>query len=402
MRKGAEKMLENLYTTKMSANKKTLQSRFTKIRSKSGRISKIAAAVMSCAVAVTMLSATVVMAAVGSDGLEHFTKNEIYYKDGVRFSVNVSGKNVPAWVYEDVAGEDGKIDVTVNRYQTRSIKGAVEDDEIVELSGSKGTIKLASNGKMSASKNGFEVDAQIKAYKYRSQINFVEFNNDGYSPKSMPIMSLIHNKDKKYRRVEVCFTFNDKKEVQTAFVGMINADEYDNPMSERFDTVRADAALLYIGDFEESYTRYVFNGLPGNYYFSMYEDGYENKKTEGIDFEIAKATTDAIIVSADITLPQVGWVEINVYDKDGRNVAYNEEQQDGTSPQYGLRPIRLKGYGVTLTSDSGGNSTLTAPYKTADVPENQFVSGEKYRVCIAVLDKEYNLIYRWQKYITMQ
>ena len=51
-------MLENLYTTKMSANKKTLQSRFTKIRSKSGRISKIAAAVMSCAVAVTMLSAS--------------------------------------------------------------------------------------------------------------------------------------------------------------------------------------------------------------------------------------------------------------------------------------------------------------------------------------------------------
>ena len=48
-------MLEHLYTTKMSANKKTLQNRFTKIRRKSGRISKITAAVMSCAVAVTML-----------------------------------------------------------------------------------------------------------------------------------------------------------------------------------------------------------------------------------------------------------------------------------------------------------------------------------------------------------
>ena len=103
---------------------------------------------------------------------------------------------------------------------------------------------------MSASENGFEVDAQIKAYKYRSQINFVEFNNDGYSPKSMPIMSLIHNKDKKYRRVEVYFTFNDKKEVQTAFVGMINADEYDNPTSERF--------ILLLGPVNEIY---VFCGL---------------------------------------------------------------------------------------------------------------------------------------------
>ena len=61
-------MLENLYTTKMSADKKTLQNRFAKIRSKSGRISKIAAAVMSCAVAVTMLGGAVVMAAM--DGWE--------------------------------------------------------------------------------------------------------------------------------------------------------------------------------------------------------------------------------------------------------------------------------------------------------------------------------------------
>ena len=33
-------MFENLYTTKMSANKKTLQNRFTKIRRGSGRFSK--------------------------------------------------------------------------------------------------------------------------------------------------------------------------------------------------------------------------------------------------------------------------------------------------------------------------------------------------------------------------
>ena len=78
-------MLENLYTTKMSANKKTLQNRFAKIRSKSGRISKIMAAVMSCAVAVTMLGATIVMAAVGSDGLEHFTKNEIFIRTVLNF-----------------------------------------------------------------------------------------------------------------------------------------------------------------------------------------------------------------------------------------------------------------------------------------------------------------------------
>lgn len=37
-----------------------------------------------------------------------------------------------------------------------------------------------------------------------------------------------------------------------------------------------------------------------------------------------------------------------------------------------------------------------------DILENQFVSGEKYRVCIAVLDKDHNVIYRWQEYVTIQ
>lgn len=64
-------MLENLYTTKMSADKKTLQNRFTKIRSKGGTFSRIMAAVMSCAVAAAMLGATVVMAAF--DGFESYS-----------------------------------------------------------------------------------------------------------------------------------------------------------------------------------------------------------------------------------------------------------------------------------------------------------------------------------------
>ena len=138
-------MLENLYTTKMSANKKTLQNRFTKIRSKSGRISKIMAAVMSCAVAVTMLGATIVMAAVGSDGLEHWDKNEIYFLGSMSFAANTSGKNVPYWVNEDVTGKDGNISVTIRNFQMRRrIAGYVSLFTTVELSGAGGTTRLVS------------------------------------------------------------------------------------------------------------------------------------------------------------------------------------------------------------------------------------------------------------------
>lgn len=78
-------MLENLYTTKMSANKKTLQNRFSKIRSKTRRISKLMALVMSVVIAAAILCATIVMAAV--DGLE--INNGIIIVNGKKQTIDI-------------------------------------------------------------------------------------------------------------------------------------------------------------------------------------------------------------------------------------------------------------------------------------------------------------------------
>ncbi len=389
-------MLENLYTTKMSANKKTLQNRFTKIRSKSGRISKIMAAVMSCAVAVTMLGGAVVMAAVGSDGLEHWDKNEIYYKDGVKFSVNVSGKNVPAWVYEDVAGEDGKINVTVNRYQTRDLKGNVNNDHIVELLGEKGKIKLASQSSSMAYKHydGAVIPDYLRQYPCYSEINFIEFNNVGYAPESKVITALTDKKESKYRRIEVYFAFNDKKEMQTVFLNLGIADKNDNPENMSFDGLQPVDGLTYIGNFLEDYTNDVWNYDTANYYFTMYEDNYQNKKADGIDFNIGKAAAEGIVLNSSVTLPQAEHIVIYVYDKNNRNVAIVIEKDKNTqTEQFVLTPKKMLIYDLSFEQE--------LKYEE-DIPENQFVSGEKYRVCCVVLDKDRNVIYRWQEYVTVQ
>lgn len=389
-------MLENLYTTKMSANKKTLQNRFTKIRSKSGRISKIMAAVMSCAVAVAMLGGAVVMAAVGSDGLEHWNKNEIYYKDGVKFSVNVSGKNVPAWVYEDVAGEDGKINVTVNRYQTRDLKGNVNNDHLVELSGEKGQIKLSAQGWSMAYKHddGVLIPDYLRQYPCYSEINFIEFNNVGYVPESKVITALTDKKESKYRRIEVYFAFNDKKEMQTVFLNLGIADKNDNPENMSFDGLQPVDGLTYIGNFLEDYTNDVWNDDTANYYFTMYEDNYQNKKADGIDFNIGKAAAEGIVLNSSVTLPQAEHIVIYVYDKNNRNVSIVIEKDKNTqTEQFVLTPKKMLIYDLSFEQE--------LKYEE-DIPENQFVSGEKYRVCCVVLDKDRNVIYRWHEYVTIQ
>ncbi len=78
-------MLENLYTTKMSGNKKVLQKRFTKIRSKSGGLAKIMSLVMTLVLLAALTTATVVMAAV--DGLE--INNGIIIVDGKKQTIDI-------------------------------------------------------------------------------------------------------------------------------------------------------------------------------------------------------------------------------------------------------------------------------------------------------------------------
>ena len=55
-------MFENLYTTKMSMDKKNLQNRFSKIRSKNGRVSKLMALIIFAIILIVMACVTIVLA----------------------------------------------------------------------------------------------------------------------------------------------------------------------------------------------------------------------------------------------------------------------------------------------------------------------------------------------------
>ncbi len=72
-------MLENLYTTKMSTDKKKLQNRFTKIRSKTGRVSKTIAAILFIAILLTIACAATIIAINTSN--EDYTMTESEFSE---------------------------------------------------------------------------------------------------------------------------------------------------------------------------------------------------------------------------------------------------------------------------------------------------------------------------------
>ena len=69
-------MLENLYTTKMSMDKKKLQNRFSKIRSKNGRTSKFMALIIFVAILIVMVCVTIIIAARVNSDEYAMTENE--------------------------------------------------------------------------------------------------------------------------------------------------------------------------------------------------------------------------------------------------------------------------------------------------------------------------------------
>ncbi len=69
-------MLENLYTTKMSMDKKKLQNRFLRIRSKNGRISKLMALIIFAVILLVMACVSIIIAANIKSDEYTMTENE--------------------------------------------------------------------------------------------------------------------------------------------------------------------------------------------------------------------------------------------------------------------------------------------------------------------------------------
>lgn len=114
-------MLEGLYTTKMSAEKKQLQSRFTKIRSRSGKLSKIAASVTAVVIAVAFVCATVVLAAVVNEEENFFINGKGYTITPIlienKSAVHTDSYYVPLRDTFEALGYDVFYDVDKSKYE---------------------------------------------------------------------------------------------------------------------------------------------------------------------------------------------------------------------------------------------------------------------------------------------
>ncbi len=388
-------MFKNFYTTAMSSSGKQLERRFLRLRQNSAHQWRMAAALTVLIVFFTASGSIAVIASVGGDGLEYRSKDEIYFRDGVNFTVNVAGKNLPSYVSENIAGNDGNINILLQRVEVRNVNGHVSKEHIIELSGSRGVVKMAANGNSglhSNENNAEDIIPQYEdAYRYSSSVRFIEWNNPGYADaRQRAVMSLVDPPSSDMKLVYVSFGIDNNMRIQNAFIDFFLADGNDNTSVRNFDTVAADIdSLNFIGDFAIDYPTECANDK-NNFYFTFFEDDYIPSPADGIDISIETAQADGIVLNTNITNSHAAYINVNVYDSNGVIVGSYDGRQISSH--------------ITATPFSESFSYLVwgqISQLAVEEPPFHFTSGEKYRVCVVLFDDKNTVIYRWQEYVTI-
>ena len=112
-------------------------------------------------------------------------------------------------------------------------------------------------------------------------------------------------------------------------------------------------------------------------YFTDFERDYRNIENGDVKISVEKAVPEEIIINTDINLENAEYVNVTILDNKNNTVTIQGE------------PASLNRH------------TIIKQYKMFD-GNTAFNSNEKYRICIGVLDKNNNLLCRWQKYVTIQ
>ena len=344
-------MLENIYTTKMSADKKSLQKRFSKIRSKSWRISRLMAIFMSVAVLITVTCATIVMAAVGTDGLEYWDKNEVYILGSMKLSVDVDIEKAPQWI-KDISS-NGKLTLMINKIDTRATSGLVTHSNSAKISGDIGSEILTRSGTSSyyntdVVKSGKEYDWAVMLFSYDTTAKGdIDTNN-----------------------IYAYFTTNYDE--LSRYIGV----DYDVFKKEiGFEKFSKGYDIEFIGDYEEAERTYN-NGIYINY-FTYFENKYNNRNVENVDINIIKADNNYITVKPKIDIEKASKLQLYICEPD-------QIYRSGTIKPYNLSEVNGKEIKIA-------NMHLSKKYD----------SGKTYAVLSVITDDYDNVLYRQQDYITI-
>ncbi len=343
-------MFRKYYTTQMSDSAKQLQTRFLKMRSQTGRKAKLFSAIMAMVMIMTTICVTVVMAAVGADGLEHWDKNEAYFLAGVQGNAEFDIENSPDWLKN--ISSNGKVNVFIKRVSIRETTGLVTHLRLVTLSGDEGNIELKQN-----STCGYYSENGERILLVFDTSEPTEINPLGEINTNKIYVRLLEN------GVNTLASYSGMDFVY--FIDGIKLDGFVQ-LSDTYE----------IGNFIDV-ENYYENSIQVNYY-TYFERDYQNRIVEGINLHITSANEKYISIIPEIDIPEAKNIEIFI-------CAPDYIGKIGTTKPYSLSEYNHK------------------EIKIENIfPEKIYETGKDYVVNYVVSDEWGNVIYRQQNTVTVK
>lgn len=327
---------------------------------------------MAAALAMTAIFATVAMAAVGADGLEYWDKDEIYFRDGMDFSMNISGQNVPEWLKNDIAGKGNTVNFKLRNYEVRYSGGMVNFGGLVELSGQNGAFiypcEIGIGLPDGIGSSLYDERDLRKLYKETGASYFTGLSYAGDNRGSGHIMTskLVANTYAAEKGLnigstsfDILFGFSENDELISVSLAF-----YTNV--PKFYHLKADISSLKMINGIENRITDEWELAPAGRVFASFENNYKNINTDKAIVSLISADIEKIVLNTSFKFDGQYMVCADVYKGNKRIGSVRNENTDK----------------LVITFDDEVNK------------------GDKCRVDLYISDNK-RIIYRWQDYITI-
>ena len=372
-------------TTSMSAGGREIERRFIMIaRQKPVKLfARLTALALTACLLVSGLGVGAVALDASEGKLLSYSQDDLFPHSTLHFEVNIgNSKNWPSWLGK-VVGADKKIDVTLTVADVRDRKGQYSRTNYITLSGVNGTYRLTGAGGPGWGELDYSENPDIfivSTYDRQTSNWFaVPAASHNYTVPCTPdsgesemiLLRLVYTEPDEVPQIEICFTREDDQ----------SRNVTSDPLLCRADVFHAVAgSISYTGLLAPSNvlnetSRYYYSQIPT--IFGISEVNYQNAKVNGIQISLQKASANQLIFGYSITRPEP--------------VAYRIVVRSMTD----FVPLALtEGSGYYFSVPLDGMIHATTDFE-------EMVSGETYRVEIALLDASGSVIYRQLEHVTI-
>lgn len=315
-----------------------------------------------------------------SGKLENNQQEILYPHSELHFSVELEpDKTYPDWL-NNIIGTDKTVHVDVTLASIRHKGGRYDAlSDYITITGSRGTCTLRTSFMSYGTLE--DIPGARISVRFNRSAPYTRYTADSTGDqKEMVQLHLNYTAPNIQPSVQICFSVESDY-----LLGSLSMNSA--PMQSRYPILNSTDISSISGVFEaqnflDPVTREQY--LHGPYIFGIHESNYQNQHVNGISIQLESASATGIYFSTNITRSEPCYYIINAFDSAWDNTSLSLDTVDIPNPVDITQAIPLS------------NSIAVIP-----AYGREFVSGETYRVEIALLDAAGSVIYRQLEHVTI-